>query len=389
MSSIEPKSNRVRNHGHDSDESVAEPASKIQRPNSPPPEAESLPTKMTDLDDDCLEHIFDCLDFHSLLNVALANEWLRPTARIVYKRKFENRIIEIHRFDGHLYTFGKISVDLEKVSIRDLKTCLQFLRCFGPRLTNVHIHYGGSYDKRFDYIHQYINKYCAGNLLKIGFGGKTFNVLIKHKSFDKPFFKVHTLTVRDCDLYDDFKFFSQWFPNIRILNLQNILTGFRLSSLPLFNLEHACIDIGKSFTKIGAAYFLQSSCQLRSLDICTSHGMTLNTLLNIIKEKPAMEKLKLIMDSYCPIAKPMEIQRLVIEHPRLIELNLKSIKFSIDSVLDLIRQLDCLKIFYFQLKDHFEYSSLKSRLDDNQWQPNLYLAFPNRGRIYVELRRQN
>lgn len=45
-------------------------------------------TKITDLNDDCLERIFMLLDVENLLNVKLANKWLGPAADIVYKRKF-------------------------------------------------------------------------------------------------------------------------------------------------------------------------------------------------------------------------------------------------------------------------------------------------------------
>lgn len=46
------------------------------------------PTKITGLIDDCLEKIFEHLDIGSLFNAAVANEYLRPAASNVFKRKF-------------------------------------------------------------------------------------------------------------------------------------------------------------------------------------------------------------------------------------------------------------------------------------------------------------
>lgn len=44
-------------------------------------------TKIIDLNDDCLVKIFEYLNIQNLLNVALANDWLRSAANDLYKRK--------------------------------------------------------------------------------------------------------------------------------------------------------------------------------------------------------------------------------------------------------------------------------------------------------------
>lgn len=60
----------------------------------PPPE------KITDVIDDCLERIFECLDLVSLLNVANANKRLRPAARLIYKRKYGKNTVAIGGCDN-------------------------------------------------------------------------------------------------------------------------------------------------------------------------------------------------------------------------------------------------------------------------------------------------
>lgn len=75
---------------HENDDSPTE--SKYQRPATP-----EQPTKCTDLNDDCLQKIFEHLNLIELFNVAVANEWLRPAAGIVYKRKFGMKKVEMYK----------------------------------------------------------------------------------------------------------------------------------------------------------------------------------------------------------------------------------------------------------------------------------------------------
>lgn len=391
------KSNSKGKRGHENDESSTEPTSKNQRSNSPrSAQPKEIPNEN-----------LDRLSLRSLFNVAVSNESLRPAARIVYKRKCVNQIIEIDPFDvrGKEYKkkinpfdvrekeYKKIRMEFEKVSINDFKTCLQFLQCFGPVLTNVRIDYGRSNSKRFDYIHRYINKYCADSLLEIYFRDKENGVLINH--FEKPFPNVQKVTVEDCHLGDQFPLFSQWFPNVRNLTLVDIVKDSRWLDSPFLHLEHVSVDVNngwtlKNFTKAEISRLLDSCNQLNSLEIHMPRkrqGMTMNTLLNIIEGKPAMENLLLVME-YCTVVKFNEIQRLINEHPQLVELDVENFVFTADNALNLIRQLNSLQLFYFQLNDPLEYESLSSRLNDDhhhQWEPYLYT---DKNRTYVELQRK-
>lgn len=362
------------------------------------PKSQEEPKKIIDLDDGCLEKIFDHLDLHSLFSVAVSNEWLRPAANIVYHRKFNNKVINIHTINIHPNPHANIKdffwICFEKVSFSDFIICLQFLRCFGSSLSNVHIYYHGSDSKRYDYIHQYVNQFCAESLLEIEFTIKP-RLLINH--FEKPFVNVQTVALHYCHLGDQFSLFSQWFPNVRVLKLFDIRMDNRWIDLPFHHLEHVRINVSNGnncdgFTKNEAAHLLHSSLQLKSLEIRMPdgrQGMTLNTLLNIIEDKSAIEKLVLTMDRYCPTVKPMEIQRLINEHPLLIELDLKNVRFTIDNVLDLICRLNFLKTFFFQLNCPLEYTHCASRFNSDQWQTIFHTQVWNRNMFHVELKRSN
>lgn len=352
------------------------------------------PKKIFDLNDDCLEKIFGHLDLHSLFSVAVANEWLRPAANVVYKHKFSDKVINFHDVDVDSNTHGNFGVCFEKVSFHNFKVCLQFLRCFGSSLSNVHIYYRfGSNSNRYDYIHQYLNKYCADTLLELELVEKP-RFLIKH--FDKPFVNVRTVALHYCHLGEQFPLISQWFPNARTFKLHSILMDDRWIDLPFQHLERVRIDVNNGvkrngFTRNEAAHLLRSCRQLKSLVVqmpSGRQGMALNTLLNIIEEKPALEVLALMMDKYCTTPKPTEIQRLINEHPLIVELDLMNFKFTIDNALDLLRQLNRLKTFCFQLTDPSEYLQIGTRLDGTQWNPFIRREFGTQKPRYVQVIRR-
>lgn len=93
-------------------------------------------TKIVDLNDDCLMAVFEVLDdLQSLFNVSIANEWLRPAARAVYRRKCGARKVKIsgcnnHRSNGRAELF--VPRRANRINVTGLKPALLYLRCFGP-----------------------------------------------------------------------------------------------------------------------------------------------------------------------------------------------------------------------------------------------------------------
>lgn len=115
--------------------------------------------KIIDLDDDCLAKIFDHLNLQSLFNVALANAWLRSAANDVYTRKFNQKEVRfcIDSSQRNKRLFEKDT----KIYVNGLKMCLQYLRCFGPSISDFEIfHLFLCKPIHCDYIYQYIREYC-------------------------------------------------------------------------------------------------------------------------------------------------------------------------------------------------------------------------------------
>lgn len=156
-------------------------------PNISSDDEHPLPTdpnakKIIHLPDLCLEKIFEYLNFQSLFNVAIANEFLRPAAAHVYKRQFGRHPVSI---TGNSFETGRPIFVMYKLHIDQLQSVLQFLRCFGAQITVLEFD-GAHYIKKkhYEYVIQYINKYCSEHLVRI-----TFEAVpkIAKEHFPKPF----------------------------------------------------------------------------------------------------------------------------------------------------------------------------------------------------------
>lgn len=354
------------------------------------------PSKITDLDDLCLVKIFKHLNLKELLNVCETNKLLIPAARHVYKCKFGTKTVRISGCDdlhpntranaraGHV---SKSTAPRESfpgsINIRHLKWSLLFLRCFGPSITHLSIYYNKSKSHRYQYVHQYINQYCAKSLLEISFRDMS-NMKIQHFN-ERPFVNVARVNVFDCHLGNQLPSMVEWFPNLRTLQLSKIRFNHRLANTKFPHLEHFQLNENDSngFTMDDIATFLPINRQLRSVNIATSymHRLPITRLLDIIRENGSIEKLTVhtLSEIMFRNDNSIDIDRFANEHPGLIELDLLFSEFKANDAIALHRQLKSLKKLNFLMIDS-EYAKLQSNLD-NGWITQSYMNF-------VTMRRQ-
>lgn len=365
MDSHTSKSNQKRQHEN---ENPSKPQRKSQRllakhqPSSSvvqPPSNE--PKKITDLNDHCLGNIFECLDLRDLLNVAVANEWLRPAAHVIYKHKFGQKTVYI-RNDT---TNDDLQQNDDQIFVNGLKTCLQYLRCLGPALNDLSIFYRGWNGKQCEYIHHHISEYCRKSLINIEFWDKRNKN--QFKGYEKPLVNVQSVKILHCDLYNQFAQFGQWFPNVRSLKLGNVCVGNNIN-LPAFQyLEDLSIDVkyGENrFTPTLTTRLLQQLPQLHTLNIQMFVGkaLTFTELSNMIKDNANLCNLKVTQ----PVATHVtssNIQHLANKNPSLAKLELFDFKFSVDTALELTQQLNSLRLFQFRIANRTVYDRLVASLD--------------------------
>lgn len=175
------------------------------------PEDPNAPTKITDLNIDCLEYIFKKLDLIDLLFVADVCKYFKQAASLVYASNYGKMGISMFRFHKHIDCFIKFSLGF--IMISDLLICLKLLRCFGHLIPKLSMNWIDKYQEKID---EYVHEYCTGSLKEIGFDSSQ-NVAIK--SFTKSFPKVEIVKFMNCILSSHLFDLNMWFPQMRHLEI--------------------------------------------------------------------------------------------------------------------------------------------------------------------------
>lgn len=316
-------------------------------------------TKIIDLNDDCLVKIFNYLDLQNLFNAAVANEWLRPATHDVYKRKFGTKPVHICNITNDFLPIEWLST----IVICDLKSCLQYIRCFGSSIKKLTISYNESKIKQYQYVNQYINEYCHASLNEIELHNKPKNSI---ENFSKPFINVRKITVWNCDIGEQFPLFVEWFPHLHHLELNFVRLRHGFDQAPFQHLTHFVIRASNEneYGIFAAANLLRLNKQVRSLKILDyNQAITMNALLNIIRNNKLINKLDVKFNvPRIPISST-EVQRIVREHQSLIELHLPCYQFTCDNLIALTDHLKSLKSLKFKMQDNFQHAQFISRLN--------------------------
>lgn len=183
-------------------------------------EAEKGTLKITDLNTDCLEYIFDFLDFDNLLNVGQSNTVLNYPAGITLKRKFGSDVkIQAPRHDI-LNPYAECRIG--NTVLNEIQ-CQNLISFFGDFISSIELH---RLDNLVfvDNIFYQISKHTLESLVKIDFSFFPEGWL---RAFAKPLPKVESVELFSCNLLDDKLVLSDIFPK---LNHLKVSTDFGLHS---------------------------------------------------------------------------------------------------------------------------------------------------------------
>lgn len=323
--------------------------------------------KLNDLNDFCLLKILGRLDLQSLLNAADTNKRLRSLATDVYNRGSGTKTVDIDIRKVIFERDDPVQESSNFIRIRGLKPSLQCLRCFGPYINGLSIGYYISQSKS---IHEYINSFCAESLLRIRFDGTP-----AIEQFQKVFVNIQDVTLVECDLGDKWPLFVKLFANLGSLSLFNVSMVHHSIEKPFPNLERLDIrDLycdGSSSFDI-AADLLKGINQLKCLEIGYHENerasLSIVKLLDLVKDNPSISVLS--VDAVYGRATSAEIQRIISEHPALVELGLESCSFTPDQAIALLPQLASLKKFEFHTQVDYcsnERDEFAEKLDNLGW----------------------
>lgn len=272
-----PKTKQPKNQNGD-------PPKKRRKVNAPD-EPIDLPEmkNITDVNDDCLEHILKYLPLEDLLNVADSSKSLNNGVGLAFKSKYGKYVVKLDFMRSRKRR--RIDISMEEIRILDFPTCLKMLRCLGTSITKLATRSGSTYasKREYDELDRYLGEYCADTDVKLEYGRDTLEHL------KKPLTKVRTVCFSNAQFHCEPADMQRCFPNLRDLTFKD---SFAIESAAgqFPHLEHLDMDIsGKRRTVFATC--LQSNPQLRSLSI-SAHKVN-SKFLQMLSKCPKLETLHL------------------------------------------------------------------------------------------------
>lgn len=171
-------------------------------------------TKLTDIDVECIEYIFDFLNLVDLLSVADSNKYLCRISESVYSRRYGKHSIAFQNYGNEILDLW-IHSDPE-LAIGNLRISLRLLRCFGHLISRIKVFSSSNISpiKNAFYILFYINEYCANHLAELYLYHCD---QVELNRFTKPFSKVRKVDITSC-LFGD-SWLHRLFPSMQQLNI--------------------------------------------------------------------------------------------------------------------------------------------------------------------------
>lgn len=259
------------------------------------------PTTLVDVNNDCLERIFELLDFRDLIYLAEANKHLGISAETVFIRKLKRRMIVV-KIENPSVRRQKIDIrsDLDVyddvICIRRPLLAIQTIRRFGSSIPEIHLQSDEwSFFREKFFVH--INKYCH----------KTLNTLIIHGDYSNMFgamenrfenvekFTYHEGTIgRGCEQ------FNRLFPRLHHLKvIDSVISDWKYISynFPMLNAFTFNYDLNfpTNFTDNYLKTIITLNPQLESFELISYYEPSIWRFVNA-----NLKNLKSIYVSYSP-----------------------------------------------------------------------------------------
>lgn len=240
---------------------------------------EAAPVQLIDINDDCLQAIFEYLAISNLVNLAEANDRFIPAVRSVFSRWHRKKCVSIWYYERQSKDTVLIQVNM----------AVAFFRHFGHLISSLTLYHITLIDVE-EIIQQSIFQHCATSLveLKLNFFNEN-----GFQTITKPFEKVKRLTLNTCTLSTKLSQLSTWFPELVSLTLNDCKQKY-LQSLAthLPQLKHLKIlDYYGMFDTQTIIEMFRCNSQLKSLDLECDYKA--DFLQSITDNLPQLNKLQL------------------------------------------------------------------------------------------------
>lgn len=246
--------------------------------------------KITKLRIDCLQKVFNYLDVDDLLNVADSNKYLKKAAQKVFAKRYGSKILQLH---GMQPSQNRILSVSDTIFIKDVRSSLQMLRCFGHLVSQLEIsdEYSNTfYGFAYEFILKYVNTYCAASLKHI-----KFYMIPSSKAFQRfkmEFSRMKSVEIICCKLNKKMMPMDKLFPNVQQLIIDfTAFEDYGIIEKPFPHLKH--LVLGTSMNNVAAV--LQLNSQLISFE--TKCVCSVEILRKMSDRLKWLESLDIVCDS--------------------------------------------------------------------------------------------
>lgn len=258
-----------RGRESDSDDIAHEKKPKIDR---------VVPLQLVDINEDCLQAIFEYLNVRNLINVAETDDRFIPAACSVFSRYHRKKSVSVCFYDE----------ENANELVIEASTTVIFLRHFGHLISKLSLYHLSIIDPDAA-IQLSIFKHCSTSLAELSLN------LFEEKDFhaiEQPFTNVKRLSINKCWLNSNLSLLSKWFPDLSSLSLNCVYQLHSQTIAHFPQLKHLKIIDHFNDIDLGTINkMLHCNPQLESLVF--ERDCNANFLQSITKSLPQLQELEL------------------------------------------------------------------------------------------------
>lgn len=290
-------------------------------------------TLIVEVNNDCLERVFDFLEFQELINVAEANTHFQTAARIVFARKLKQRIVLVDIGDTYIapqereMTHPGIVIYPNAICIRSPLLALKTIRLFCTTIPKISLKLPDDVSLRQKFF-VHVNQYCYKTLKVLHISGDHSVMTPIFSAAKYPFKSVEQLTYDGATAGPGHEHLTRLFPhlsqitlnNIAVVNSQYLFQTFpNLDSVTLCSsiIDRSCFDGRKYFIDNDLETIMNLHPQLQSFGLVGYGNMRIWSLINA-----KLKHLKHVCASFAPEDKWSKKSKIVFENVETLEVRL-------------------------------------------------------------------
>ncbi|XP_031638036.1 uncharacterized protein LOC116350389 [Contarinia nasturtii] len=174
-------------------------------------DAEEVPLELMEVNDDCLESIFQNLHWKDMFNMAVSDERFLTSLRFAFFRQYRKKRVTLRA--GALRTVDNTGAT-SKITI----DASAFFEYFGSNTLKLAIKHLDSNQVK---VEESLLKNCTSSVVDL----QLFECKLCFEQIKKPFHKVDSLVLKSTTIGENLSRLGIWFPKLVTLKLENVKTS--------------------------------------------------------------------------------------------------------------------------------------------------------------------